>query len=343
MAKILVTGGAGYIGSHTIVELLRLKYDIISVDNFSNSFPSTIANIKKISGKDFPHYKLDLLDKKGLSYIFDNHRDIEGVIHFAASIAVEESVQQPLAYYQNNLVSLLNILAEVVEYRVPNFVFSSSCTVYGKRAKMPVNESSPLGSPASPYGATKQMSERIIDDLVKSGELDRAVILRYFNPAGAHESGLIGENPRHPVTHLLPVIGEVAKGDRDYLAVFGADYPTRDGTCIRDYIHVSDLADAHVDSLAHSMQGGFSSTEYFNLGSGNGVSVKEMVAAFEKETGISIPIQMADRRQGDLPAIYADTAKAQEVLRWKPRRTLNDIMHSAWEFEKNRRGHQAGR
>jgi UDP-glucose 4-epimerase len=286
---------------------------------------------------------IQLLDKKGLSCIFDNHKDIEGVIHFAANIAVEESVQQPLAYYQNNLVSLLNILAEVVEYRVPNFVFSSSCTVYGKRAEMPVNESSPPGSPASPYGATKQMSERIIDDLVKSGDLDRAVILRYFNPAGAHESGLIGENPRHPVTHLLPVIGEVAKGKRDYLSVFGADYPTRDGTCIRDYIHVSDLADAHVDALAYSMQGSFSGTEYFNLGSGNGVSVKEMVAAFEKETGISIPTQMADRRPGDLPAIYADTSKALRVLEWKPRRTLDDIMHSAWEFEKNRKGLSEGR
>jgi UDP-glucose 4-epimerase len=288
------------------------------------------------------HIDLDLTDGLAVKQFFQDHQDISGIMHFAAYIEVEESVQKPLKYYQNNLESLLNVLNQVVKYHISNFVFSSSCTVYGERARMPVDESSPLGIPASPYGATKQMSERVIDDLVQSGDLESAVILRYFNPAGAHESGMIGENPRHPVTHLLPVIGEVAKGKRDFLSVFGDDYPTRDGTCIRDYIHVSDLAEAHVDALKFSMKGQLSATEYFNLGSGDGVSVKEMVSAFEKETGISIPLKMSSRRSGDLPAIYADTTKAKKILGWSPKRSLNDIMRSAWEFEQNRQGSQEG-
>ncbi len=335
MAKILVTGGAGYIGSHTIVELLQLNYEIVSVDNHSNSYPASIDNIKKISGKDFSHHVLDLTNKEDLYSLFDNHRDIEGVIHFAASIEVEASVKQPLHYYRNNLNTLLNVMDQVCQRGISHFVFSSSCTVYGDQAKMPVNEKSPIGKPASPYGATKQMGEQMIADLIQANSMDRAVILRYFNPAGAHDSGLIGECPRHPVSHLVPVIAQVASGDRPYLSIFGDDYSTRDGSCIRDYIHVSDLAQAHVQALEYSMQSMKSGCEYFNLGSGIGVSVKEAVHAFEEATGIQIPVRISARRPGDLPAIYADTSLAEKVLGWKPKHDLYDIMGSAWQFEKS--------
>jgi UDP-glucose 4-epimerase len=337
MAKILVTGGAGYIGSHTIVELLRLNYEIVSIDNYSNSYPASIDNIKKISGKDFNHYQLDLLDTSGLDTLLRQHDDIAGVIHFAASIEVEDSVKHPLHYYRNNLTALLNVMEQIRDRNISHFVFSSSCTVYGEQAKMPVNEESPIGKPASPYGATKQMGEQMIADLIRAGSMERAVILRYFNPAGAHDSGLIGECPRHPVSHLVPVIAQVASGDRPFLSIFGDDYPTRDGSCIRDYIHVSDLARAHVQALEYSMQSMQAGCEYFNLGSGEGVSVKEAVRAFEKATGIEIPVRISARRPGDMAAIYADTSRAEKVLKWERHYDLNDIMGSAWQFEQQKK------
>lgn len=334
MAKILVTGGAGYIGSHTIVELLRQNFEIVSIDNHSNSYRSIINNIKKLSGKEFDHYALDLIQKDSLNKIFSDHSDIEGVIHFAASIEVEESVKKPIDYYQNNLSSLLHVLAYVRDYEVPHFIFSSSCTVYGDKATMPVTEETPMGKPASPYGATKQMGEQIISDSIASGALDHAVILRYFNPAGAHPSALIGECPKHPVTHLVPVITQVASGERPFVAIYGDDYPTRDGSCIRDYIHVCDLARAHVQALKYSSASMKESWKAFNLGSGRGVSVKEAIQAFEEATGEIIPTQIADRRPGDLPAIYADTSLAESILQWVPEYDLNDIMGTSWEFEK---------
>jgi len=336
MAKILVTGGAGYIGSHTIVELLRLNYEIVSIDNYSNSYPASIDNIKKISGKQFHHYSLDLLDMEGLDSLLRQHEDITGVIHFAASIEVEESVKSPLAYYHNNLLSLLHVLQGVRDHGISHFIFSSSCTVYGDGATMPVTENTPIGNPASPYGATKQMGEQIITDSLRSGALDHAVILRYFNPAGAHPSALIGECPKHPVTHLVPVITEVASGERPFVAIYGDDYPTRDGSCIRDYIHVCDLARAHVQALEYSMDSMEKGCKAFNLGSGKGVSVKEAIHAFEHATGKTVPLKIADRRPGDLPAIYADTSLAKSVLEWTPQYDLLDIMATAWKFEQKK-------
>src|SRR6056297_991879 len=336
MAKILVTGGAGYIGSHTIVELLRQNYEIVSIDNHSNSHPSILDNIKKISGKDFSHYHLDLSQQSTLQTVLSDHPDIEGIIHFAASIEVEESVKSPLAYYRNNLTSLLHVLEGARDHDIAHLIFSSSCTVYGDKATMPVTEETPIGKPASPYGATKQMGEQIISDSVRSGALDHAVILRYFNPAGAHPSALIGECPKHPVSHLVPVITQVASGERPYVAIYGDDYPTRDGSCIRDYIHVCDLARAHVQALEYSMGFMEKGWKAFNLGSGKGVSVKEAIHAFEEATGKTISSQISGRRPGDLPAIYADTSRAKSILKWTPQYDLFDIMSTAWKFEQRK-------
>ncbi len=332
MSKVLVAGGAGYIGSHTIVNLLERDCEIVCVDNFSNSYASVIDKIKIIADKDIAHYTLDLKKEGVLQPVFEDHPDIDSIIHFAAFLEVEASVKQPLMYYENNLLSTIRLLQAARDHGVKQFVFSSSCTVYGDNAPMPVSEEAAMGRPSSPYGATKQMCEQILMDAVRSGDLPRAVILRYFNPAGAHPSGLIGEDPRQPHTHLIPIISQVAKGERDYLEVYGTDYDTRDGSCIRDYIHVMDLATAHVKALDFATSEENKGVEVFNVGTGKGVSVLEAVRAFEEVTGIEIETKKAPRRPGDMPAIYANPGKANRMLGWTAEYSLEDIMLSDWKF-----------
>jgi len=338
MSKVLVAGGTGYIGSHTIVNLIEQGYEIVCVDNFSNSYSSVIGKIKIITKKEISHYTLDLTDEGALDRVFEEHPDIDSIIHFAAYLEVEDSVKHPLKYYENNVLSTIRLLQAARDYGVSQFVFSSSCTVYGDNAPMPVSEDAAMGRPSSPYGATKQMCEQILMDAVQSGDLGGGVILRYFNTAGAHPSGLIGENPRHPHTHLIPIISQVARGDRDYLNVYGTDYETRDGSCIRDYIHVMDLATAHVKSLNFALSPDNKGIHVFNIGTGKGVSVLEATAAFEKATGIEIKTRGAARRPGDMPAIYANPAKANRILGWTAEFSLEDIMLSAWRFNSTEQG-----
>lgn len=337
MAKVLVTGGCGYIGSHTVVDLLENGFEVISIDNLSNADPAALDGIKKITGKRIKNYEVDLVDLPAVLKVFEKNPDIVGVIHFAALKAVGESVEQPLRYHRNNLFGMINILEAMHQYGVVNLIFSSSCSVYGNAEELPVTEDTPLQRAESPYARTKQMCENIIRDTLHQHTHLNAILLRYFNPAGAHESALIGEAPINKATSLVPVITETAIGKRKSMTVFGDDYDTRDGSCIRDYIHVMDLAEAHTRSLQFLMEKKQTqNVEVFNLGIGEGVSVLEAIHAFEKVTGIKLNYHIGPRRPGDVVAIYADSSKAKKMLNWGMQRDIDVIMKTAWEWEKAR-------
>lgn len=333
MQKILVTGGCGYIGSHTIVDLIENGYEVISVDNNSRSNPNMFSGIEKITGNKIKNYKVDLCNYDDTFAIFLENADITGVIHFAAFKSVEESVKDPLLYFENNINSLVNLLKCVQEFKTPNFVFSSSCTVYGNADEMPVTESTPLMPAESPYGMTKQIGEQIVNEFSKSRGL-RSILLRYFNPAGAHPSTAIGEMPLGKPQNLVPAITQTAIGRIPKMFVHGTDYNTRDGSCIRDYIHVCDLANAHTLALKYlEEEKNNNLCEIFNLGSGNGVSVLEAIHAFEKVSGVKLNYETGPRRAGDIEAIYANNDFAKNTLGWNPKYSLEDIMSTAWKWE----------
>ncbi len=332
MKKILVTGGAGYIGSHTIVDLIENGFDVISIDNFSNSYPSSLENITKITQKKIKNYPIDLVDFEDVKKVFKENKDISGIIHFAAFKYVNESVDEPLAYYKNNLTSLFNLLECCKEFEIENFVFSSSCSVYGNAEKLPVEESTPLYVSESPYAETKVMAERILQDFTKVNPL-KVTLLRYFNPIGAHESGLIGENPKGVPQNIVPRITGTVLGQFEEFKVFGNDYKTKDGTCVRDYIHVADIAHGHTLALKFLAKEGKQGCEIFNMGSGNGVSVLELIQAFEKGSGEKLNYHITGRRQGDVVAIYANNNKAKAKLKWQPKYSTEDMMRSAWLWE----------
>jgi UDP-glucose 4-epimerase len=335
---ILVTGGAGYIGSHTCLELLKNGYEIVVADNFCNSHAEAVERMKAISGKDFPLYALDVCDANALDKIFADHA-VDCVIHFAGLKAVGESVALPVSYYENNLISTLTLLKAMIKHKVRNFIFSSSATVYSGCNEMPLTEDANTGDCNSPYGWTKYMCERIITDTVAAEKDMSAVLLRYFNPIGAHESGLIGEDPAGIPNNLLPYIAQVAIGKLPELPLCGNDYPTPDGTCIRDYIHVNDLATGHVAAIKYCKAN--TGTEIFNLSTGQGVSVLEMITSFEKVNNIKIPYRIDARRPGDLPVGYGDAAKAAKVLNWQTKKTLEQGMADTWRWQtKNPKGYQ---
>lgn len=331
---VLVTGGAGYIGSHTIIELLNNgNYDVISADAFFNSSPQAYKQVEKITGKTFKSYRLDLCDEKAFDKIFSENK-IDGVIHFAAFKAVGESVEQPLKYYHNNIASLVNLLELCLKHKVSNVIFSSSCSVYGNVEKLPVDENTPMPKAESPYAHTKQIGEAIIEDVCRQHKAFKAISLRYFNPVGAHSSGTIGEWPINKPNNLVPLITGTAIGKFPQLTVFGGDYPTRDGTNIRDYIHVSDIANAHVLALDHLIAGKNSSNyDVFNLGTGNGVSVLEAIAAFEKVTGKKLNYKIGDKRPGDVIAVYSNSSKVEKALNWKCKHGIDSMMKTAWDWE----------
>lgn len=320
--SILVTGGAGFIGSHTAVELLNAGYDIVIADNFVNSCPKALDRIREITGKDFRFCKVDLCDKAALEEVFQANPDIDSAIHFAGLKAVGESVQKPGLYYYNNLVSTLNLLDLMSKYHAKRIVFSSSATVYGVPKSVPIREDFPL-STTNPYGETKLMIERILKDTWVADNEWSVSVLRYFNPIGAHKSGLIGENPRGIPNNLLPYVAKVAAGQLPCLSVFGDDYPTKDGTGVRDYIHVVDLAKAHLCALNRAADR--NGVEYFNIGTGNGYSVLEIVHAYEKATGLKVNYKIAPRRPGDIAACYADPTKAYELLGWKAENGIDEM------------------
>ena len=334
MSKILVTGGCGYIGSHTLVDLIDNGFDVISADNNINSDPSVLEGIEAITGKKVKNYAIDLADLEATKEIFRANPDIAGIIHFAARKSVAESVEEPLAYFRNNVNSLLNMLECMKEFKVNNFIFSSSCTVYGNPDAIPVTEETPFKPAESPYGRTKQMGEHILEDFSKTHQHINSISLRYFNPAGAHESALIGESSFNKGWFLVPAITETAIGKRDQLTVNGTDYDTKDGSCIRDYIHVMDLANAHTKALQYLIEKP-QTTNYdvFNLGIGQGVSVLEAIHAFEKVTKVPLNYKLGARRSGDVIAIYANSVKAERLLGWKPSRQIEEIMATAWAWE----------
>jgi UDP-glucose 4-epimerase len=333
MNKILVTGGCGYIGAHTVVDLLENGYEVISIDDNSRSGTYLIDGIEKITGKKIKNYKVDLKNFDETLAVFQENEDINGIIHFAAYKAVGESVEEPLLYYENNLFSLINILKCVKEFNIPHFVFSSSCTVYGNPDSIPVTEDSPVKKAESPYGATKQMGEIILEDYTKASGCN-AILLRYFNPVGAHPSTLIGELPLGKPQNLVPAITQCAIGKIKQMTVYGDDYPTRDGSCIRDYIHVCDIAHAHTLALEFLInQKNKSACEIFNLGSGNGVTVLEAIKAFEKVSNIKLNYKIGPRRPGDVIAIYANNDLAKNTLGWKVKYDLEDMMCTAWDWE----------
>lgn len=333
--QILVTGGTGYIGSHTVVELIENGYDVVIIDNLYNSEAEVIDRIAKITGTTPPLEVFDLCDESLLDSFFRKYKNIDGIIHFAAYKAVGESVHKPLEYYRNNLVSLMNLLGQMKRNDIPAFVFSSSCTVYGQPEKLPVSEDSPIQPAVSPYGNTKQIGEEIIRDTVTSSPGIRAIALRYFNPIGAHPSGLIGELPRGVPENLVPYITQTAYGLRDELKVFGDDYDTPDGSCIRDYLHVVDLAKAHVTAVDRLIsEKNKSAFEIFNLGTGTGVSVLEAIKSFERATGVKVKCRITGRREGDIEKIWADPALANSELGWKTVSTLDEALRTAWEWEK---------
>ncbi|MBR1538967.1 MAG: UDP-glucose 4-epimerase GalE [Bacteroidales bacterium] len=336
MAKrVLVTGGTGYIGSHTTVELLEAGYEVVIVDNLSNSERSVLKGIRNITGKQVPFHKADCRSLASLRRVFTRYR-FDAVIHFAASKAVGESVEQPLLYYQNNLTSLMNILQLMRENEVPNLVFSSSCTVYGQAEKLPVSEQTPRREATSPYGNTKHMCEDIIRDSVAAYPEIRSIALRYFNPIGAHPSAEIGELPRGVPNNLIPFVTQTAAGIRPMLSVFGDDYNTPDGSCIRDYINVVDLAKAHVVAVDR-MTGGRMKERYeiFNIGTGRGVSTLEVVRTFEKVNHLKLNYKIVGRRAGDIEAVWADPSFANEELGWKAEKSLDETLQSAWNWQKH--------
>lgn len=332
MKTILVTGGAGYIGSHTVLELLSDKnYDVLIVDNFSNSNPLITNRLHQVAGRPVKVYHRD--SKEQFDDIFSTHK-IDGVIHFAAFKSVGESVENPLMYYDNNLNSLINVLDCCKAFNVNNIVFSSSCSLYGNVEKLPVNEETPVSDPESPYAYTKLIGERIISDFCKANKNFKVVALRYFNPVGAHQSGLIGELPINKPNNIIPVICDATNGGE--VTVFGNDYDTPDGTCIRDYIHVSDIAKAHVLSLEYMFNGPESNFEIFNLGSEKGVSVLELINAFEKHNDVKVNYKIGPRRPGDVVKIYSDSTKAKRLLSWTPQFKTEDMVKSAWKWYRNK-------
>ena len=328
--SVLLTGGAGFIGSHTCVEFLNAGKEIVVVDNFSNSHPAVLDRIKKITGKGFKTYRADLRDYDSMSKIFSEN-NIDAVIHFAGLKSVGESVRFPLYYYSHNLTATFTLCRVMKESGCGNIVFSSSATVYGASEIMPLRENSPLGPTSNPYGETKLMQERIFTDLQHSGELNSAVLLRYFNPIGAHESGLIGEDPKGIPNNLLPYITQVSVGKLPYLSVYGDDYPTPDGTCVRDYIHVVDLAKAHLKALDYAYSS--NKTSAFNIGTGIGYSVFDVIKAFEKVTGKSLPYKVVDRRSGDVAECYADPSLAAKVLGWKAEFDLERMCADSFRWQ----------
>jgi UDP-glucose 4-epimerase len=337
--KILVTGGTGYIGSHTAVELIENGFDVVIIDNLYNSEKKVADGIREITGNMPDLHIFDLCDGKKLDSFFRHNRDISAVIHFAAYKAVNESILKPLFYYRNNIVSLINILDSMQIYDIPNLVFSSSCTVYGQPAELPVTENAPLQPATSPYGNTKQIGESIIHDATVAAPNIKAVSLRYFNPIGAHPSAIIGELPRGVPENLVPYITQTASGIREELKVYGDDYNTPDGSCIRDYLHVVDLAKAHVAAVKRLIEGrNKKAYEVFNLGTGKGVSVLEAIKAFERVSGIKLRYRITGRRQGDIEQIWADPSLANRELEWKTLSTLDEAMGTAWEWEKKIRG-----
>jgi UDP-glucose 4-epimerase len=333
MNKILVTGGCGYIGAHTIIDLIENGFNPICIDNNSRSTTALLTGIKEITGVVVKNYKVDLANFDDTFAVFQENTDIQGIIHFAAYKAVGESVNEPLLYFENNLFSLINILKCIKEFDVPNFIFSSSCTVYGSPDKIPVTEESPTKPAESPYGATKQMGEEIVRDVTRTGDL-QSILLRYFNPAGAHPSALVGELPLGKPENLVPAITQTAIGKIKELSVYGDDYPTRDGSCIRDFIHVCDIAHAHTLALQYLIEKrNAEKCEVFNLGTGNGVSVLEAINAFEKVSGKKLNYKIAPRRPGDIMAIYANNSHAKEKLNWDPKYSLDEMMATAWKWE----------
>ena len=333
MSTILVTGGSGYIGSHTIVDLIDNGFNVISVDNNSRSNPAMLEGIEKITGKKVKNYKVDLCNFDDTFAIFQENEDIQGIIHFAAFKAVGESVEKPLMYFENNLNTLINLLKCVQEFKTPYFVFSSSCTVYGNPDHIPVTEQTPPKPAESPYGYTKQMGEQIINEFAKSSGT-HCILLRYFNPVGAHPSIHIGEMPIGRPQNLVPGITQTAIGKLPKMTVYGNDYNTRDGSCIRDFIHVGDIAHAHTLAIQY-LQKGESDTlcEVFNLGTGNGVTVLEAIQSFERVSGVKLNYEIGPRRPGDVIAIYANNNLAREKLGWNPQFSLDQMMLTAWEWE----------
>lgn len=334
-SKILVTGGTGYIGSHTVVELIEKGYEVVVIDNLSNSTIEVLDGIEKITGKRPLFEQFDICDFTLLKDFFIRHTDIAATIHFAANKAVGESVAKPLLYYRNNLQSLINLLELHILHGKSNFVFSSSCTVYGEPDSLPVTEQAPVKVANSPYGNTKQIAEEILADTIDANENFRSIALRYFNPIGAHKSAEIGELPIGVPNNLIPFITQTVAGLRDKLSVFGDDYNTPDGSCIRDYINVVDLAKAHVIAIERLLSGtGKKPFEIFNLGTGNGVSVLEIIETFEKVNGIKVPYEIVARRPGDVEQVWADTTFANNELGWKAQATLDETLISAWEWQK---------
>lgn len=334
--KILVTGGTGYIGSHTVVELQSAGYEVIIIDNLSNSSADVVDNIEKVSGIRPAFEKLDCLDFEGLDKVFEKYKGIKAIIHFAASKAVGESVEKPLMYYRNNLVSLINLLELMPKHGVEGIVFSSSCTVYGQPdpENLPVTESAPIKKAESPYGNTKQINEEIVRDTVASGAPINAILLRYFNPIGAHPTALLGELPNGVPQNLVPYLTQTAIGIREKLSVFGDDYDTPDGSCIRDFINVVDLAKAHVVAINRILEKKQKEkVEVFNVGTGRGLSVLELITAFEKATGVKLNYQIVGRRAGDIEKVWANPALANNELGWKAERSIEETLLSAWNWQ----------
>ncbi len=334
--KILVTGGTGYIGSHTVVELIEAGNEPIIVDNLSNSNINVLNGIKGITGKQVPFYQVDVTDLDALEKVFSENKGINGIIHFAASKAVGESVKEPLKYYGNNLVGLMNILKCMKKFKVASLVFSSSCTVYGQPDILPVTEEAPIKPALSPYGNTKQICEEIIRDTVASDSNIHAILLRYFNPIGAHPSALIGELPLGVPQNLIPYVTQTAAGIRECLTIFGNDYDTPDGSCIRDYINVTDLAKAHIVAVSRMENGKQKqNVEVFNIGTGKGTSVFEIVRSFERVTGVKLNYKVGPRREGDIEKVWADASFANNELGWKAEKSLDETIASAWNWQKS--------
>ncbi len=338
MKKIIITGGTGYIGSHSTVEFVNAGYEVVIIDNLSNSNIEVLDGIEQITGKRPTFYKTDVCDNFAMNKIFYENSDAVAVVHFAASKAVGESVEKPLLYYRNNLNGLINILEQMEKHGVGNLVFSSSCTVYGQPEKLPVTENTPFAKAESPYGNTKKISEEIIQDALHATPSLKAVALRYFNPIGAHHTALIGELPNGTPNNLMPYITQTAIGIRECLSVFGNDYNTPDGTPIRDYINVVDLAKAHVAAVKYLLSPKTTKQfDYFNIGTGKGSTVLEIIESFERSTGVKLNYKIVGRRAGDIEKVWADTTKANTVLGWKAEKTLDETTLSAWNWEKNRK------
>lgn len=334
--KILVTGGCGYIGSHTIIDLLENGFEVLCLDNNVRSDAQILNSVQKITGQAVFNYAVDICQLSDLQKVFEQHPDIVGIIHFAAYKSVPESVQEPLKYYQNNVNGLLNILECIKKYNIPNFIFSSSCSVYGNATELPVKESTPMGKAQSPYARTKQICEQIIQDFAIAHPSLKNILLRYFNPGGAHPSGLIGEIPQEGAYNVIPILMESLEGIRGLFEVTGNDHDTRDGTCVRDYIHVMDVGNAHTKALQYLFENkNESNCDIFNIGIGQGVSILELIQAFDRATGKQLPYKIGPRRAGDVSAIYADYAKAKELIGWFPRYNVDEILATAWKWNQS--------